>query len=164
MIFGKSSQKGAAVVEFAILSLLLIVFVFGIVEFGFLWMQSHYIANAAREGARVAAKIPGTDATSATARETAAESAAREYLRQFFAYGDKVDDTGFLDINVSEIPLPSSPVTPAPQMVDVTITVQSSQIYRPILWALLNQIPGLGVFPDDFLTSLTQSASFVIRE
>jgi len=162
MIIGKSSQKGAAVVEFAILALLLLVFVMGIIEFGFLWMQSHYIANAAREGARVAAKIGGTDAASVTARETAAETSAREHLRQFFPYGDKVDDPGFLDIDVVEKDLPGSPVTPAPRVVEVTVTVQSAQIYRPILWALLNQIPGLGVFPDDFLTSLTQSANFVI--
>ena len=47
----RPSEKGAATVEFAIIFLLLMIIVFGIIEFGFLWLQSFYIANAAREGA-----------------------------------------------------------------------------------------------------------------
>lgn len=163
----RSSQKGAAVVEFALLSLLLLVFVFGIIEFGLLWVQSHYIANAARESARVAAKIKGDNASAILARETAAENAAREYLRRFFMYGDKVDNPGsnpgFLTIAVSEGNLSmASPPTPVPRLVQVTVTAQSGQIWRPILWPLLDLLPGVDVFPDDFLTSITQSGDFVI--
>lgn len=158
----RDSQKGAAVVEFAVLALLLLVFVFGIIEFGFLWVQSHYIANAAREGSRVAAKIKGDD--EADTRRTAAENSAREYLRKFFMYGDKVDNSDFLAIDVNEDNLPmTSPPTPRPRVVQVTVTVQNGQIWKPILWPLLNLIPGGKVFPDHFLTSMTQSASFVIQ-
>lgn len=162
----RSSEKGAAVVEFALLALLLLVFVFGIIEFGFLWVQSHYVANSAREGARVAAKIKG-DETAAPARKTAAENAAREYLRTFFMYGDKVDNPGsnpgFLIIDVTEGDLPmASPLPQPPQRVHVTVTVQSGQIWQPVLWPLLNLLPGGDIFPDDFLTSITQEASFVI--
>jgi Flp pilus assembly protein TadG len=39
-------------VEFAIGSSVLILFVLGIIEFGFLWYQKQVITNAAREGAR----------------------------------------------------------------------------------------------------------------
>jgi Flp pilus assembly protein TadG len=156
----RTSQKGAAVVEFALLSLLLLVFVFGIIEFGFLWLQSHYVANAAREGARVAAKIKGTDAA---ARQTAAENAAREYLREFFMYGDKVNDTEFLTISVTEGDLPmASPPPQPPRVVQVTVTAQSEDIWQPVLWPLLNLLPGPNIFPDDFLTSITQSADYVI--
>ena len=159
----RTSQKGAAVVEFALLSLLLLVFIFGIIEFGFLWVQSHYVANAAREGARVAAKIKGTDPTAIDAREDAATDAARDYLRAFFMYGSKVDDTGFLTISVTEANLPmASPPTPVPRLVQVTVTAQSEQIWQPILWPLLNLLPGGNIFPDDFLTSITQSADYVI--
>jgi Flp pilus assembly protein TadG len=162
----RSSQKGAAAVEFALLALLLLVFVFGIIEFGFLWVQSHYVANAAREGARVAAKVKGDD-TAAPARQTAAENAAREYLRRFFMYGDKVDNPGsnpgFLTIDVTEDELPmASPLPQPPQLVQVTVTAQSGQIWQPVLWPLLNLLPGGDIFPDDFLTSITQSATFVI--
>ncbi len=46
----RPSEKGAATVEFAIIFLLLMIIVFGIIEFGFLWLQSFYIANAAAKG------------------------------------------------------------------------------------------------------------------
>jgi Flp pilus assembly protein TadG len=158
----RTSQKGAAVVEFALLSLLLLVFVFGIIEFGFLWLQSHYVANAAREGARVAAKIKGTDETAINAREAAAGDAVREYLREFFMYGGKVD-TDFLDISVTEGNLPmASPPPQTPTVVQVTVTAQSDEIWQPVLWPLLNLLPGPNIFPDDFLTSITQSADYVI--
>jgi Flp pilus assembly protein TadG len=160
----RSSQKGAAVVEFALLSLLLLVFVFGIIEFGFLWVQSHYVANAAREGARVAAKIKGTNPAAQNARVTAATDAAKDYLDQFFMYRDKVDDTTFLDVNVSPPYdlLMDEPLPQPPQVIKVTVTAQSWKIWRPILWPLLNLLPGPNIFPDNFLTSITQSADYVI--
>jgi len=43
---------GAAMVEFAIGSTVLIMLVLGIIEFGFLWYQKQVITNASREGAR----------------------------------------------------------------------------------------------------------------
>ena len=43
---------GAAMVEFAIGSTVLIMLVLGIIEFGLLWYQKQIITNAAREGAR----------------------------------------------------------------------------------------------------------------
>ncbi len=45
-------QKGAAMVEFAIILPLLLVFVFGIIEFGLLLYNQQVITNASREGAR----------------------------------------------------------------------------------------------------------------
>lgn len=45
-------SDGAAMVEFAIGSTVLIMFVLGAIEFGFLWYQKQVITNAAREGAR----------------------------------------------------------------------------------------------------------------
>lgn len=47
------SQKGAALVEFAIVLPLLLALVFGIIEFGFLFYNKAMITNASREGARV---------------------------------------------------------------------------------------------------------------
>lgn len=46
------SEKGAAVVEFAVILPLLLLIVFGIVEFGFMLYNKAMITNAAREGAR----------------------------------------------------------------------------------------------------------------
>jgi Flp pilus assembly protein TadG len=46
------NQKGAAAVEFAIVLPLLVVFVFGIIEFGLLFYDKAVVTNASREAAR----------------------------------------------------------------------------------------------------------------
>jgi Flp pilus assembly protein TadG len=46
------SQKGAALVEFAIVLLPLMLITFGIIEFGLIMFNQQVITNAAREGAR----------------------------------------------------------------------------------------------------------------
>lgn len=48
----KKDQEGGAAIEFAILLPLLIVFVFGIIEFSILFYDKAMITNASREGAR----------------------------------------------------------------------------------------------------------------
>ena len=53
-------QNGATVVEFAIILPLLIVFLFGIIEFGLLLYNKQVITNASREGAR-AGIVAGLD-------------------------------------------------------------------------------------------------------
>ena len=47
-----TSQKGATAVELAIVLFLLILFIFGMIEFGLYMFNRHVITNAAREGAR----------------------------------------------------------------------------------------------------------------
>jgi Flp pilus assembly protein TadG len=46
-------EKGASAVEFAIILPLLVVFVFGIIEFGIIFYDKAMITNASREGARM---------------------------------------------------------------------------------------------------------------
>ena len=46
------NQKGASAVEFAIVLPLLVVFIFGIIEFGILFYDKAVVTNASREGAR----------------------------------------------------------------------------------------------------------------
>jgi Flp pilus assembly protein TadG len=48
-------EKGAAAVEFAIIMILLLIIVFGIVEFGIAFSKVNVYTGAAREGARYAA-------------------------------------------------------------------------------------------------------------
>ena len=53
-------ECGAAVVEFAVISVLLLSLVFGIIEFGILMFDKHILTNASREGARagIVMRIP----------------------------------------------------------------------------------------------------------
>jgi hypothetical protein len=52
------SERGAELIEFALVFPLLLLIVLGIVDFGFLFQRMEVITNAAREGARIAV-LPG---------------------------------------------------------------------------------------------------------
>jgi hypothetical protein len=55
-------QEGASAVEFALVLPILVLFVFGIIEFGFAFFRAQGMEAAAREGGRVAAiGLPGDD-------------------------------------------------------------------------------------------------------
>jgi Flp pilus assembly protein TadG len=62
-----TSEKGAELVEFALVFPLLLLVVLGIVDFGFLFQRYEVLTNAAREGARVAV-LPGYAAADVTVR------------------------------------------------------------------------------------------------
>lgn len=54
-------QKGAAIVEFAVILPLFLVLVFGIIEFSLLFYDKAVITNASREGARAGIVAPSGD-------------------------------------------------------------------------------------------------------
>jgi Flp pilus assembly protein TadG len=62
------NQKGAAIVEFALVAPLLILLVVGLCEFGLLWYNSQVIINASREGARagIARAADASDTTTSS--------------------------------------------------------------------------------------------------
>ncbi|PLX90629.1 MAG: hypothetical protein C0614_00325 [Desulfuromonas sp.] len=157
------SQKGVAVVEFAVLSGLLVLFLFGIFEFGFLWFSSYTIANAAREGARVAAKTSGDIAT----RQSVAEKVIEGALKDNSLFIDKVEDEGsnFYVIQYSESKHNTGSVSY--DMSDITLTVQTWKVWEPILWPLMKNLPFIdtdsGSFNSDRLRSITEKASYAIE-
>ena len=61
------SEHGAELIEMVIVTPLLLLLVFGIIDFGFLFQRYVVLTNAAVEGARVAS-LPGYTAGDATAR------------------------------------------------------------------------------------------------
>ena len=158
------SRRGAAVVEFAVLSGLLVVFLFGIFEFGFLWMSSYTIANAAREGARVAAKTPGDKAL----RQAVAEQAIENSLKENSLFINKVKDEGsdFFTIQYDEFQYNTATVTY--EMSEVILTVQTWKVWEPILWPLMKSLPFIaiesGSFDSDRLRSITEKANYAIEE
>ena len=72
------SQKGATAVEFAIILPLLLLLIFGIIEFGLLLFNRHVITNAAREAARagIVVRIPRLP-------DAEIETVARNYCEQY---------------------------------------------------------------------------------
>ena len=63
------SERGAELIEFALVFPLLLLVILGIVDFGFLFQRMEVVTNAAREGARVAV-LPGYANADAEARVT----------------------------------------------------------------------------------------------
>jgi len=52
--WGRSRRRGSTIVEFAVVLPLLLTVLFGIIEYGWLFMVRQTVQNAAREGCRVA--------------------------------------------------------------------------------------------------------------
>ena len=73
------SDEGASAVEFALVSMVLVFFLVGIVQFGFTFMQYLEVVHAAREGARWASILPveglGTVDTVGSVRYRVSEAA-----------------------------------------------------------------------------------------
>lgn len=61
------SERGAELIEFALVFPLLLFVVLGIVDFGFLFQRMEVVTNAAREGARIAV-LPGYSTADVRAR------------------------------------------------------------------------------------------------
>lgn len=56
-------DEGQALVEFALVTPLLLLLIVGIIEFGRAWSMSQVITDAARQGARMASVLNSSDAT-----------------------------------------------------------------------------------------------------
>lgn len=140
-----SDQRGATAVEFAVIAALLFVILFGILEFGFIFLQEHFVANAAREGMRIgvrannynAADFPYNSTTSpdaatcdsTTNRSVKIDCQVRDYLETLYDRDNPV---------VEVVRLVATP--------DLQVTVTVNNFYPPILSALVELLPGTGGF------------------
>ena len=79
------SQKGATAVEFAIILPLLLLLIFGIIEFGLFLFNRHVITNAVREAAR-AGIVVREDRLLDEKIETIARNYCEQYLVTFGLY------------------------------------------------------------------------------
>ncbi len=78
------NEKGQAMVEFAIVLPILLLLVFGIIQFGILFNHSLTVADAVRAGARqgaVSRTLPGGQAAAAAATEARVRAAASGSLK-----------------------------------------------------------------------------------
>lgn len=155
----RNHESGAAAIEFAILLLLLMPLLFGIIEFGFLWAQSHYLSQATREGARAGARIATYDSESMTitnldAVKDAVNTSVNACLETAPFYAGRVDD-------ISDIPAPTLVFFATQPALQVSVTVNSAAVWPPMLWQLLSLIPSTDGQHSD-IEELTDSAVFAI--
>jgi Flp pilus assembly protein TadG len=68
-------ERGVAVLEFGIVSLLLMMMIYGVLTFGFVFALDHNLNHAASEGARAAILKSTTSATTAEVEQFAVDTA-----------------------------------------------------------------------------------------
>jgi hypothetical protein len=95
------SERGAELIEFALVFPMLLLLVLGMVDFGFLFQRYEVLTNAAREGARIAV-LPGYSAADVQSRVC-------NYIQ-----GGGIPVTG-------SCPTPTNPVIPVPSNVTITL-------------------------------------------
>ncbi|MFQ5862414.1 MAG: TadE/TadG family type IV pilus assembly protein [Candidatus Brocadiales bacterium] len=112
-------KRGAVAVEFAIVLLVLMLTVFGTIEFGWAFFTKAVVTNAAREGSRLAVTPSAADATIVARVES--------YLDNFLLNGPRT-----IEINPSVSPgPPPSPISGTP--VTVTVTYNYSPLTVPFV-------------------------------
>jgi Flp pilus assembly protein TadG len=77
-----ASQKGAAMVEFALILIPLLLITFGIIEFGLLMYNQQVLTNASREGAR-AGIVSSSPRVTTAAIDTVVQDYCRNHLVTF---------------------------------------------------------------------------------
>lgn len=148
-LFRRNSEKGASLVEFAIVLPILLTLVFGIMEAGWLFGQVVEVNNAVREGARLAVVDYGT------ATEVANETCARADLSGGAGATIDVTRSATLDNNFDP---------PQPESVTVTMTKNYESLtgYLDFAFGSLTITSNAEMRTERELTMLTANASGVI--
>ena len=118
-------DSGAALVEFTFISILLLLLVFGIINFGLILSFKQDMTRAAAEGARAGAVALAGEAEADAYDET--DRAVRQFSDRFKALGCKTpgmqDSLGATDCDVQVLDCGASTNDPAiPDCVTVTLT------------------------------------------
>ena len=116
---GKSDQGGVALVEFAFVLPLLVIFMYGIITFSVAILNKNIMSNATREGAR-AATLYGGEITQA---KTTTENYLNGRLINFGAPAD-----------------PVVTVSTAPSVIGTAVTVKVSYAYGGLLQFVLKPL------------------------
>jgi hypothetical protein len=147
------NQDGAAAVEFAVIASILFIILFAILEFGLLFLQEHFVANAAREGVRIGVRANNYNCFDNEGgcpppavrvnRKAVVDQEVRNYLSSFY-------NTSPADI----VNIPAPVVSGDSKTLSVEVSVPN--FYPPILSALMNLRPGAGF---TLPTTISQTAT-----
>jgi Flp pilus assembly pilin Flp len=97
MTLRRRSERGAALVEFALVLPLLLVVIAGIVDFGFLFQRYEVLTNAAREGARLAS-LPGYITCPAGGGEATVSTSIDLRVRSYVQEGLSLSDAAMTEV------------------------------------------------------------------
>ena len=130
-VSNKTRCRGAALVEMAIVVLLLFLLTFGIIEYGWLFLKAQQITNATRQGARVGVRWGATNANVIAAINTLMTSAGMEgkYDTPTISPADIYPLRGGIAITVTvtvptvNIALVNIPLLPKPTYISASVTM-----------------------------------------
>jgi Flp pilus assembly protein TadG len=139
------SERGAEMVEFALIAPLLLLIIGGIADFGFLFQSFEVTTNAAREGARVAI-LPGYDADADDdGQPDAVVARVNQYLQTSNLLGAHTTNVATETIDLGGA---------AVDVVRVTVT------YTQPMWIIG---PIVGMMNGSFVSDLTYRTAAVMR-
>lgn len=121
-------ERGAVLIEFAIIAPLLVLLILGILEFGFRYQRGAVISNAAYIAARTASLSPH-DATSKSRAQTAAQNAAGPGVTMSFVWdttpaNDPTTCTTGNNVTVTVTSTANSPTKVVPNQQTFTINAK----------------------------------------
>lgn len=123
-------QRGTTTVEFSVIAALLLVILFGIIEYAMIFLQEHYVANAAREAVRIGVRAnnynyykssPLPNASTLTPvydREVVVRDAVADYLNVLYDETEARTGTTLLTEDVD-----GDPTTDTDRALIVTVAV-----------------------------------------
>ena len=135
------SERGAELIEFALVVPLLLFIIMGLVDFGFMFQRFQVVTNAAREGARIAV-LPGYADADVEAR-----------VRSYMTEGGVANTTSNSSVDTTDVPIAAGG-GPAMQGKRVEVTYDSQYLFLG---------PIAGWFGGTF-TSASLSAVAIMRD
>ena len=152
----RSTERGQAVIELALTLPLLLVVVFGIIDFGFMFQRYEAVTNAAREGARlgVLADYTATEAQNRALGLPASPAGSTDPSAPA-ARAPIVRNSRCAQMTTSTVPVAGS--TPAKTVDQVTVIVEYDHEYQFVG-------PIMGLFGGNLSNIRLRSASSMRRE
>ncbi len=142
-------EDGAALVEFALVAVLLFTLLFGIIQFGLILSFKQDVTRAAAEGARAGAvAVPTGTETFAEAAETAAVTATEEAVE---GIGGSFDGEGCSRAGMTCNVLPPAPCAEDPTHLCVTVELVYDYDDNP----LFGRMPLVDLFMPDEVRSVS---------
>jgi Flp pilus assembly protein TadG len=139
---GLRGERGAIAVEFAIILPVILVLVFGIVDFGHAWFMEHVLQNACREGARYATRYQTTtDGTGTRLLPSALAPSIENYVLNTAL---KNGDSSLVPCDAGVVVTPSGPGYTVTDVKDLPLKDLKVEVSAKKYWFILNKlVPGI---------------------
>jgi len=139
---GLCAEHGAIAVEFAIILPVLLLLVFGIVDFGHGWYMRHVLENSCREGVRYATRYQTkTDGTGDRLLPSALSPSIEDYVLNTCLKGG---DSCLLPAGAETVVTPSGPGYTVTDVKDLPLKDLTVTLTAKKYWFVLNKlVPGI---------------------